>query len=476
MGKRIIKFHNPSIILDRMELIDYDYGVSEGDLNNEKVKYEKVVGTLSPYIQMNGMKYGGELIEFLELEIGQDLLPTLRFSFKEVGGQFMTRNYLRDGDLVSLYLASNNDYYKPIRMDFTPISLNSTFSGKNNNNIYTCDAILRIPSIYGEFPELYTGTSFEVLRQISKNLNLGFSSNIKNSNDSMNWINPYETRKNFIQDIILHSYIDDKSFTTCFVDQFYYLNYLNVNDLLVLEDDILGSITNQIVESEYRFNDSFTEKFDSPFFLTNSRLKANEPNFIMSYRPISDNGQVSLVEGYSKNIQYYDKKTMEYVTYSIEPLDTDGADPSTLMRGRVDDDKNDLKRYEYLGVQSENVHDNYLHSRVQNLQNHRHNSRMKLEVELATINQSVTVGSIVPIFIIEDNNEMNRDANFDDPDDGDKEKQGTMSLFLSGYYCISKMKYRWDKYTNKLDHVITGIKREWENMSERRQQTENQNR
>ena len=314
------------------------------------------------------------------------------------------------------------------------------------------------------------------MREMSKRLKLGFSSNIKNSKDFMNWINPYETRKNFIQDIMLHSYIDDSSFMASYIDQFYYLNYVNVNDLLVIEDEIFDSITNQIVESEYRFNDGFIEKFDSPFFLTNSRLKANEPNYITSYRPVSDNGQISLGGGYRKNIQYYDKKLMEYVTYSITPLDTDGVAPSSVMRGRIDDNPDDLVKYEYLGVQSENVHDNFLHAKMQNLHNHSHNSRMRLEVELQSINQSITVGSIVPIFIIEDNNEMNRDANFDQPDDNNTEKEGTMSIFLSGYYCVNKMKYRWNKSLNKLDHVITGIKREWENMSERRQQIENQNR
>jgi len=472
MGKQIIKYHNPSIILDELKIIDYKYGQDNSDLKNETNRFENVVGTLSPYIQMNGMKYSGNLIEFMELTIGEDLLPTLSFSFREMGGQFISRHYPRDGDVISLYLAPNNDEYKPIRMDFTAIAIQSPLSTNpsGNNMIFSCEAILRIPSIYGEFSECYDGTSFEVLKELSDLLKLGFCSNTTNTNDKMCWINPYDTRKNFIHDIITHSYIDDRSFNTCFVDQYYYMNFININDLLVIEDNINTSISNQIIESEYRFNDTFIEKFESLMYLTNSRIKANEPNYIKGFTLISDNGQITLGDGYKKYIQYYDKKTKKYVEYFIEPMDTDGVNPSSVLRGRVDEDKNDQIKYEYLGVQSENVHDNYLHSSIQNMQNFSHISRMRLEVELSTINQSISMGTIIPIFIIYDDNEFTRETNFDDPDDGDENKQGTMSIFLSGWYVVSKIRYIWDKSSEKLTQVLTCIKREWENMGEIREQ------
>ncbi len=59
-------------------------------------------------------------------------------------------------------------------------------------------------------------------------MNLGFSSNVRESNDEMTWINPNDTYKEFIKDITRYSWISEDSFIWTFIDFNYNLNYVDI--------------------------------------------------------------------------------------------------------------------------------------------------------------------------------------------------------------------------------------------------------
>ena len=75
--------------------------------------------------------------------------------------------------------------------------------------------------------QLYTGkTSIEVLKSIiSNNTSLKFVTNIDRTNDRQDWFQSGETNWEFIQDIWLHSYINEKTFIMCGFDAYNFYFY-----------------------------------------------------------------------------------------------------------------------------------------------------------------------------------------------------------------------------------------------------------
>jgi hypothetical protein len=84
---------------------------------------EKEWGYYRPVVFINGYFAEKFLIDF-NLDLNQ-ILPTLRFKFYTGNSSFVNLNYPKDGDIVSIYIRSNVPGYKPVRMDFNILSVDS---------------------------------------------------------------------------------------------------------------------------------------------------------------------------------------------------------------------------------------------------------------------------------------------------------------------------------------------------------------
>ena len=136
------------------------------------------------------------------------ILPVVRFKFYTGSSTFLTVSYPKDGDIASIYIRSNVGVYKPIRMDFNILSVDSNVSEKPDGDliIFSILGECRIPGFYTEVCKAYRNkTSYETLFQVSQDLNLGFATNDPNLNDTMTWICPNLSYYNFIKDVSVSS-------------------------------------------------------------------------------------------------------------------------------------------------------------------------------------------------------------------------------------------------------------------------------
>jgi hypothetical protein len=196
--------------------------------------------------------------------------------------------------------------------------------------------------------------------------------------------------------------------------------------------------------------------------------------------------------GYSREIKYLnlnennnDGADGGLETFMITPLNTPGAEENKIpLRGRADEDTwQDNNKIKYLGKQSsedfENVHSNYMFAIANNLGNTDEINKMVLDVELEVVNWSLYKYQRIPVIIYSEgemNNKSleNRDSQLGEDiqpqaakdEAGDETKydgpnQQVKSEFLSGYYLISEIVYKYNKEDGKITQALKLLRREW---------------
>jgi hypothetical protein len=487
----ILTITEPTIELEPFEIADIESQDGEGRSKN-KDKLSKQVGDVSPALRVNGYDFEKNDIIYWELNL-DGFIPKMTATVIDSKGAFTVSQFPKDGEVVELYIASKDeDTFKPIRMDFDIVDVDSppaasenqgTGSDQSQAQRITFNCTAKIPGLLAETCESYgRDTSFNHLQTISDNLKLGFASNVTETDDEQVRFCACENRLTCIQREIQHAYRDDDSFFVAHIDPYYYLNFVNLNQQLILEDnveDTLASLMQAI--SERDMQDSDADKIERKLILTNSAKtgQAGSSFFIKEFSLINNAGMIALKNGYKRVVQYYDDTNREFVEFTLDTLTAENMPDNYLpLKGKSDENryKTDIK-YKYLGVQSDasadgNVHANYQYALLLNFQNTEELEKMNLKITLPTANMSLYRYQRVPVAIYEKNatrtenmrkkeeksgikQDTTKDAKTDDIT-GDK-----LNSFYSGYYVISKIKYIYKVERAIMEQELTLTRREW---------------
>ena len=447
---------NPVIELSPLSIPDGEFGTSGTDRSGEKAS-EKA-GSYMPYISINGMVFSESLLKSFILDV-TEFLPTVTFVIEDVAENFINDFYPMDGDVVSVYIKSENKDFKPIRQDYRISNANSLPSDGNKTK-FIVSASLDIPKLYADYIKSYPeSTSLKVAEEISEHLSLGFASNEDETNDSMNWICPNVTILDFIKnDLLCHSYKDDNSFFICFIDQYYYLNFLEVNTLIKKEFDF-EKVSNVLIKESY-YEDSVNENTTEYFFLTNASSASPTPNYITKYTVLNNSGDISMSTGYRNIINSYSKNDKEMEQYFLESLSTDGTtEDEIILRGKASENSEDHpKSFWFGGKSKENIHENYYFADANNKINNDELGKINLKVYLPSINTSIHKYKIVPVHIVNKN-----DAFVDAQPSADTDQETNISVnkLLSGFYIVTSIKYAYLPKVNEFRTELILSKREF---------------
>jgi hypothetical protein len=202
---------------------------------------------------------------------------------------------------------------------------------------------------------------------------LGFATNESNTNDVMTWINAYDTYKNWIDNIVMHSYKDDNSFYDIWVDYYYIMNFINMNTLYSVSDEsdaILGLSTGSL-QNDHNADDNVTHYKVSHHF-TNAPGSEKTNYFYDSLEFINNSGDVNILNGYKRYLHFYDiarresyrKIVPKHDIIYIDPLITTGSGATkNVMKGRPGENfYKDMVKHKWQGIQyskagKNNVHD-----------------------------------------------------------------------------------------------------------------------
>jgi hypothetical protein len=484
-----------NIKLDELVQTDFSKGASDTEsLKNAGETSEKLTGLNVPYIAINGYSVSLYLSKF-HMDLG-GFIPVIRFSFIAAESMFISVNYPKDGDVVSLYMRAPGDYYKPIRMDFNILSVGSEPSskyspdgsdpeGKGINLRFSIVAECRIPGLYTNRIKSFRGlNSHDTLLEVSQDLNLGFSSNDKSLADKMTWLCPNYSYYDFIQEVSIRAYKDDEtSFYDCWIDPYYNLNFVNLGAQFAFDKD---------PKAEARFLPGYTSagnKIDAalpngtsptpqnaPLVITNRVGFGIVPYFINGYTLTSRAGNNVNQSGYITDIGFYDENTanddpsQKYVSYPIESITTDTVGlGSILQKGRArGNEYKEEKRREWLGVlnsqvtENDGVHKNYLHAKYQNLININDCTKLTLEVELTDFFPGIYRGQVIPVAIYVFGGGIRQQNTGDLPNREDNTSQTpTKDEFLSGNYVVVAMSVYWGRGSAGMKQQLTLAKRTW---------------
>jgi hypothetical protein len=433
----ITKLFEPKIQTKKLEIFDKTKNkVSPLDVGERKV------GGTSPYISINDVAFFDDSIHFFELSINA-FLPKITTTINDIGAQLQTSALILD-TIISVFISSDNTDYKGIRQDYRVISC------IQHGSEFTIEAILEIPDLFVDVVDGFDGSVIEYLKKIAKKLNLGFASNVSSTNDVMYHICPNISYFELINsELLAVSYIDSKSFFRCFIDQYYYMNFVEVNSLIKKEYEMVEG--SQVpMGDEHGFD---KERFESKIYISNNKTHGSLATYLEKHEQRNSAGLIGVFDGHRTNLMVFDKDTNTFKQVYIETTTSEGiSDNDIVMKGSVDDDHTKNTRNIHIGSMFlDNIHENYYVSQVMNKNNNNEIQKASLEIELKGIEFSLTNFLQIPIEIISSDNSY---TDFDD----DVEENG-VNRALSGMYVISNLRYCYKYGRNFMKSTM--IRREY---------------
>jgi hypothetical protein len=492
LDRHIFTITEPSLKLDVMV---YDSG-NEEDPDGKKISREN--GSLTPAIRINEVDIEQEDLNSVVIKLSS-FVPEIFVSFMDNNNMFRGDSIPRDGDVVSVRIASRQDtVFKDIRMDFDIIRCSASSSADNGQTqqsqpggLYSITGRLRVPRLLAEESKGYgKKTSLDHLEQIATELELGFATNIDSSDDLMSRFCAYIPKIKFIQEIVNHGYINDDSFVVAKIDPYYYLNYIDLNKIFNSNNNLEIGYFHKLQEdiNKNPEDNNNANLIESPLLITNHPRYMSSSQFFENFRIINEAGEKTSRFGYKLKLQYFENDSDEgLVEFDIEPKASNRlADAEEPLRGRRQDEtryKEEVKQ-KYVGrldvdKTHGNTHINHYFASIQNKINYAQSTKMKLEVILDSFNPSIYLYMKIPVFIVAYNtSEVARLRSLkdsmknkglktvgeeygEDPNSEGGDKIA-MDEFHTGYYIVENIEYLYDSQDGLgIRQKLTLMRREW---------------
>ena len=450
----------PSIQLDDLVLDDLFEGTNDelGAVKGTKTgrQYHKDLGTGYPFINVNNYVFKiEEIVDFTLDAMG--FIPRIRVKVNLTNtGVFKSQSFPKDGDIMSVFIRAKNDAFKPIRNDYviTTVDAGKGVSEGRGSTI-VMEGELFIPHIHDETIKAYNSTSFQTLQTVCKDLGLGFATNESSTADSQNWICAGDTLYEFIQHVSLHSYKDDKSFYKVFIDVYYHLNFINVNNQIAGEGKLAAALLDTTQMKNFSSDDNFEKgsQTETKKVLTDMDSLNGTNMFVRQYTVQNNSSQISKKWGYKSFAQFFDQKSVQNWEIFVDPIITDGAAANKiLLKGRPYPKSPDGKAAEkywltqnrkyWMGIQYKDVHDKYIYAQLWNERNNEELNKMYIECDVERWNPNIYRGEKIPLILITQGDIFKRkaDATPEEAQIPGSETPVVADQLYSGYYMVDGIK------------------------------------
>lgn len=429
----IAQIDKPSIIL---KPIEFELLNSDAQTN---VEVGQGIG-LTPFFWYNGYQIKEPDIKSLSL-FHDGLTPCAQVQFIDTTGIIKKDGFPLDDSTFEIFLNSGTPMLKSIHMKFKI----KDFQQNKKGGTYTITGQIDLKDYHKINFKSYKGTSFETLRNISKELELGFNSNIQNTNDSMNWFNPGLKYRDFISNIVKHSYIDDQSFVMAYIDFYYCFNYVDV------EKEWRRDVSSDVGVSSgslSRLGSAKTEEKIVSLLLTNDKSSQGTDLYFTKYNLRNNSTSKSLEKGQKTITKYYDIATKSFLIFDVEAQTTPGSD-KVILKGKPSDSKelNENYRTEYGGkIDLDNSHANFKYAQTQNERNLNELNKISVDIEMGACNFNFYKYQKIKILFV------NPAGTVTDPD--------ITQQRISGDWMITDIRYIW--MSGKLKQSLVCVRKELE--------------
>ena len=481
INNHILTITEPTIKLDTVIFESFGEGEPEATRVNISKGYLLMVS-------INGYIFSDSDISRMVLNCNGPL-PTIDLTILDSLGLFNIDTFPRDGDVINFRMGTlEKTTYKDIRIDF---DITSADQIRQNADIkggkYSFSGRIKVPGLYADECKSYgVGTSLEHIESIANDLKLGVATNIDSADDKMNLILPFNSRFDTLKDLVKHSYIDENSFQTYCIDQFYYINYVNLNTLLESEEtfeEMISAYDKELNDMPGNGSDDSPNQTKKPLILTNHKRDIGTNLFIENQSLINSAGSKTKKNGYKRTLQFFENDSDEgLVSHEIEPLASKQmSDIEEPMKGRRGEDRYQGEtKTKYTGrknadPETSHTHLNYEYAAISNAQNMDEINKMSLEVYLASFNPAIHLFQKLPVVIytgqqqklgadkvIKDaKKEKGFDTIVDDEVSMLNAGSYVMDEFLSAFYVVGGIEYTYKAGYPSVKQKIKLIRREW---------------
>lgn len=374
MNDSIKQIDSPTIKLDPIKF--------ESPGNDEDTKkLTKGLG-FTPFLWYMGYQIRETNISYLKL-YHDGILPKVKITFTDEYGIIEDTGFPENDSTFEIFLNSGSDSVKSIHIKFKIEDFKSSVSKR-----HTMYGTLDLTDLYiNQYKAFRNKTSFSTIKDICKEMGLGFNSNISDTKDSMTWLQRGDNI-DFIKSIIKRSYISDESYLIGYIDYYYCFNYLDI------EKELNRDISNDVNIDSSGINsvDSNDVKEKTKLNLTNNKGVSSSNLFIESYKILNNSMSSAINNGFFIKTRYYDSLNKTHLLFNIDSI-TDKDDGKIIVLKGKQNDKDYYDRNvsnNWMGkIDTDNAHKNYSYSFIQNKINIDNITKISMDISLPNLNWSI---------------------------------------------------------------------------------------
>jgi hypothetical protein len=369
---------------------DYIKQINKPTIKLDPIKFESPSSTedtkkitkglgFTPFLWYMGYQIRETNISYLKL-YHDGILPKVKVTFTDEYDTIEDTGFPENDTPFEMFLNSGSDTIKSIHIKFKIEDFKSSASKK-----YTMYGTLDLTDLYiNQYKAFRNKTSFSTLKDICKEMGLGFNSNVTDTKDSMTWIQRGDNI-DFIRNIMKRSYISDESYLIGYIDYYYCFNYLDIEK--ELNRDISNDVN--IDTSSANKADSDNVKETTKLDLTNDKGNSSSNLFIESYKILNNSMSSAIDNGFFIKTRYYDSLNKTHLLFNIDSI-TDKDDGKIIVLKGKQNDKDYYDRNvsnNWMGkIDTDNVHQNYSYSFIQNKINIDNVTKISMDISLPNLN------------------------------------------------------------------------------------------
>jgi hypothetical protein len=348
---------------------------------------------LTPFLNYNGSQINDRDIQSLTL-YHDGLVPKVDIIFRDTNGM-ISKEPPRDDTKFEVFLNSRSPNLKSIHLKFKIDDFQ-----KLQTNQYSMSGTIDISKLYRNKFKVRRGTSFEILRDICKGLEIGFNSNIDNTNDNMAWRNIGDKEYKFMESVIKHSYISEESFMAGYIDFYYCFNYVDIEKEMKrdIKDDV-GIDTGGVSDPAKPDSSKIVK-----LMLTSEKGQQSSNMFFLKKSERNESTKISMQQGYKTRTKFYDRVKKMFLVFDVDSTTSDGS-KSHILKGAEGDkeafDNNYVTKYNGK-IDTDNTHNNYNYAVTQNRINLDNMMKNQLDISLPNPNFNLYRFQKIQLFIIKE--------------------------------------------------------------------------
>jgi len=394
----------------------------------------------TPLISYHGLIIEEKYITNLRL-YHSGLVPKIVFTFEDTKDIMKSIVMPTDDSTIDLFLNSTSSNLKSLHIVF---KIECFDQGPDKvGQKFTIEGTMNIPKLYLIGNNSYNDTSFSALRKICAESEIGFNSNISNTEDKMSWKNPQKKIYDFMSDIVAKSYISDESFMGAYIDYYYCFNYVDIEKEMNRDNSKdVGIDTSGL--SQQSQPDELQRIM--PLTLTNDQAQSSSSNYMSNVVKVNDSTKKSLKHGYATITKFYDRIKKQFLVFKVDSTTSDGS-KSIILKGAENDDKyqNEHVIHKFAGkIDTDNVHSNFNYAATQNRINLDNLNKIAINATLPNANYNLYKFQKVQVQMI---NQSSTPAN-----------PSPVDFRYTGSYIVADIEYVWAK--GKMSQNIRLVRKE----------------